>query len=273
MKITLAIGLGLLTTSIIAQAQDSTQPLWEAGLIGGFASTPSYPAASDRSTRAIVLPYLIYRGEVLRADRNGIGARVVHTNDVELDVGFAASLPSRSNDNAARTGMTDLGTLFEFGPRLKWTLARPTATSRVRLELPMRGVLEFNSGLNAQGLVVEPELIYETRDALAGWGFSASSSLVWGDRRLNNFFYGVAPTFSTALRPAYDAQAGLIASRLYLATSRHFGDDLRLFAYVRLESYAGAANQGSPLHLQSSGSSVGLALAWTLGRSEQRARN
>jgi outer membrane scaffolding protein for murein synthesis (MipA/OmpV family) len=143
----------------------------------------------------------------------------------------------------------------------------------VRVELPLRGVLEFNSGLNAQGLVFEPELIYETRDAVAGWGFSASSSLVWGDRRLNNFFYGVAQPYATAIRPVYDAQAGLIASRLSLSTSRHFGDDLRLFAFVRFESYAGAANQDSPLHLQSSGSSVGLALAWTLGRSERRAQN
>ncbi len=273
MKISLAIGLGLLSTSIIAQAQDPTPPLWEAGLLGGFASTPSYPAATDRATRAIVLPYLIYRGEVLRADRDGIGARVVHTDDVEFDIGFAASLPSRATDNAARIGMTDLGTLLEFGPRLKWTLARPSAASRLRVELPLRGVLEFNSGVNAQGVVFEPELIYETRDVAAGWGFSASGSLVWGDRRLNNFFYGVAPQFSTALRPTYEAQAGLIASRLSLSTSRHFGDDLRLFAFVRFESYAGAANQGSPLHLQSSGSSLGLALAWTLGRSEQRAQN
>ncbi len=273
MKISLVMGLAWLTTSTIAQAQDSTPPLWEAGLMGGFASTPSYPAASDRTTRAIALPYLIYRGEVLRADRDGIGARVVHTEDLEFDIGFAASLPSRATDNLARTGMTDLGTLLEFGPRLKWTWARPTATSRVRLELPLRGVLEFNSGLHGQGLVFEPELIYETRDIVAGWGFSASGSLVWGDRRLNNFFYGVSPQFATSLRPVYDAQAGLIASRLHLSTSRHFGDDLRLFAFVRLESYAGAANQDSPVHLQSSGSSVGLALAWTLGRSEQRARN
>lgn len=273
MKISLATALGLLSASVIAQAQPSNLPLWEAGLMGGFVSTPSYPAASDRATRAIVLPYLIYRGEVLRADRDGIGARVVHTNDVELDVGFAGSLPSRATDNAARAGMTDLGTLLEFGPRLKWTLARPTASSRVRVELPLRGVLEFNSGLNAQGLVFEPELIYETRDAVAGWGFSASGSLVWGDRRLNNFFYGVSPQFSTAVRPVYEAQAGLIASRLALSTSRHFGNDLRGFGFVRFESYAGGANQGSPLHLQSSGTSVGLALAWTLGRSEQRARN
>ncbi len=53
----------------------------------------------------MVLPYLIYRGEVLRADRDGIGARVVHTRDLELDLGFSASLPARSTDNADRTGM------------------------------------------------------------------------------------------------------------------------------------------------------------------------
>jgi hypothetical protein len=37
-----------------------------------------------------------------------------------------------------------------------------------------------------------------------------------------------------------------------------------------LESYAGAANQHSPLFLQTTGTAVGLGLIWTLGRSESR---
>jgi hypothetical protein len=56
-----------------------------------------------------------------------------------------------------------------------------------------------------------------------------------------------------------------------LSTSKDLNADVRVFGFVRLESYAGAANQRSPLHRQSSGASVGLALAWTLGRSERSA--
>ncbi len=81
----------------------------------------------------------------------------------------------------------------------------------------------------------------------------------------------MSPQFSTLSRAAYDAQAGLIASRLSLGSSRHVGPDLRLFGFVRFESYAGAANQASALHQHSGAASVGLAVAWTLGRSESRA--
>jgi outer membrane scaffolding protein for murein synthesis (MipA/OmpV family) len=272
MKLSFLTGTCLVAAALGAQAQETGLPLWEAGLLGGVATSPSYPAAADRTARALVLPYLVYRGEVLRADRSGFGARLAHTDNLEFDVGFAASLPARSTDTEARREMPDLGTLIEFGPRLKMTLARLGPASRVRLEVPLRTVLEFNNGLHGQGVVFEPELIYETRDVgVAGWSMSASGSVVVGDRKLNNYFYGVAPQFATSTRAAYEAQAGLIATRLALSTSKDLNADVRVFGFVRLESYAGAANQSSPLHRQSSGASVGLALAWTLGRSERRA--
>ncbi len=271
MKISFLTGAGLLAAALGAQAQETGLPLWEAGLLGGIATTPSYPAASDRTARALVLPFLVYRGEVLRADREGFGARLAHTDNLEFDIGFAASLPARSTDTEARRDMPDLGTLIEFGPRLKMTLARPGPGSRVRLEVPLRAVLEFNSGVHGQGVVFEPELIYETRDVGTGWSLSASGSLVVGERRLNNYFYGVAPQFATANRPVYEAQAGILATRLALSASRDLSADVRAFGFLRFESYAGSANQGSPLHQQSSGTSVGFALAWTLGRSERRA--
>ena len=55
----------------LAPTPDPALPLWEVGLFGGAASTPAYPGSEDRSTRALVLPMLIYRGKVLRADRSG----------------------------------------------------------------------------------------------------------------------------------------------------------------------------------------------------------
>ena len=273
MKISYIAGAALLTASLVSHAQENGLPLWEAGVFGGAASTPAYPGADSRTSRALVIPYLIYRGEVFRSDRGSIGARVFRTTDLELDVGFSGSLPANTKDTAARQGMSDLGTLIEFGPRIKWTLARPSPGNQLRLELPVRAVLEFNSGVNGQGIAFEPELVFDTRNIAGGWGLSASGSLVWGDRKLNNYFYGVTPPFASTSRPAFDAQSGLIATRLSLSTSKDITPDVRVFGFVRYESYSGSANLASPLHLASNGSSVGVGLAWTLGRSTQRASN
>lgn len=253
-------------------ASDNRLPLWEIGVFAGVVSTPAYPASVERSGLGAVLPVLIYRGEVLRAERGSVGARLVHTEDTEFDIGFAASLPASSNDIAARKDMPDLGTLIEFGPRLKTVLTRPSANSQVRLELPVRSVLEVQGGVRSQGWAAEPELIWETRAPGSAWRWSTSASLIWGDARLNRYFYSVPTEFATAARPAFEAQAGLIASRLSLSASRALTPDVRVFGFVRSESYAGSANTSSPLHLRSTGTSAGIGLNWTLGRSEARAR-
>jgi len=279
MKKCFVIGVGLLLVWHGAQAQteDKTQdkslPLWELGAAAGVASTPAYPASSDRTTRALVLPFGFYRGKVIRADRSGVSARMAHTDDYEFDVGFSGALPASSNDVAVRQNMPDLGTLVEFGPRLKVTLGRPTPGSRVRLVLPVRSVLEINSGVRGQGAAFEPELVYETREAAPGWGFSVSGSLVVGDSQLNQYFYGVPAAYATPTRPAYEARAGLISSRLGLTASTSINKDVRVMGFVRFESYQGSANASSPLYLQSSGTSAGLLLMWTLGRSEARAQD
>jgi outer membrane protein len=256
-----------------AQAQDQGLPLWELGVGAGVVSTPAYPASTERAHLALALPFFFYRGEVLRADRTSVGARLAHSSDYEFDVGFSASLPSSSSDIAVRSGMSDLGTLIEFGPRLKVALARPTPGSVVRLELPVRTVLEFNDGVHGQGVSFEPEVSVETTDFVPGWRVTASGSLVLGNRQLNNYFYGVSPAFATATRPAYDAQAGLLATRLGLIMSREQTPHLRVFGFLRYESYADSANRASPLFLRSNGTSAGVGLTWTLAYSERRAAN
>ena len=273
MKFSLFVGGVFFAAALTAQAQDRSLPLWEVGAFAGLASTPAYPGSAERSSRALVLPFLIYRGDVLRVDRSSFAARIVHADDYEVDVGFSGALPASSDDIAVRRGMPDLGTLLEFGPRLKMTLARPTQTSRIRLEVPLRAVMEFNNGVRTQGASFEPELAYEALDLSSGWRYSASGSLVFGDSQLNNYFYGVSPQFATATRPAYDAQAGLIATRLGLSTAKDISPDVRVFGFVRYELYDGAANRASPLFLQSNGTSVGVGLTWILSRSESHAAN
>lgn len=250
-----------------AWAQEA-QPLWEAGVAVFGVSTPAYPGASDRSSRLLPLPFVIYRGEVLRADQGGVGARLFNSDRLEFDVGFSGALPAHSRDVAARSGMPDLNTLIEFGPRLKILLAQPNAVSRLRLELPLRAVMEVLGGVRRQGTTFEPKLAYEWRALDPRWSHDVSLAAVWGDRRLARYFYEVAPQYATATRAAYTADSGLLLTRIGYAATYKWSNDVRLFGFVREESYRGAANADSPLMQRRSGASFGLGLTWTLGRSE-----
>ena len=268
--VTMAAALGFtLSATVPALAQE---PLWELGAVGGLAVTPAYPGSEDRSRRALLLPFFIYRGEVFRADQGGIGARLVKRERIEFDVGIAASLPAHSDDVAARAGMPDLGTLLEVGPRLKMTVAQLSPASRVRLDLPLRAVIEARDGLRAQGFTFEPKLVYELRGPQGAWSFDANVGMVIGDRKINRYFYEVRPAFASASRPAFDADPGLMLVRTGVSGSRMLNRDVRLFGFVRLESYAGAANRDSPLLKRDTGASAGVGFAWTLKRSAALAK-
>jgi outer membrane protein len=255
--------------SCAAGAQDL--PLWEVGVLGGTASTPAYPGADSRSTRSLVAPFGIYRGEVFRADRSGIGMRLFESDRVELDVGLAASLPADSDEVDARAGMSDLGTLLEFGPRIKVALARPSANGRLRLDIPLRAVIEARGGLRNQGFTFEPRLVYELAGPGEVWTMDANLGAVLGERKVNRYFYEVQPQFATAARPAYQAESGLMLLRAGLSGTRMINRDLRLFGFLRYESYASAANRDSPLMDRKTGASAGFGFAWTIKRSARMA--
>ena len=208
---------------------------------------------------------------MLRADQNGIGARLLDTDKAEFDIGFAAALPAHASDVDARRGMPDLGTLVEFGPRLKYKFADWGEAGRMRFELPLRTVIEARGGLRRQGWTTEPRLVWEKRGEAARWTMEAQLGAVFGDRRINRYFYDVQPQYATAARPAWAANGGLMLVRTGLFGTWRMNPDLRVFGFVRYESYAGSANRDSPLMRRSTGASAGIGFAWTLARSQARA--
>lgn len=265
------ITLGALALATSAQAQsESALPLWEVGAFGTVLSQQAYPGSSQNINRALALPYFIYRGQYFRADRGSLGVRAVKTEDMELDIGFSGAFGSNSKEVDARNGMPDLGTLVEFGPRIKWNLGAAPGNGRWRAELALRGVFDVTDDLKDKGVSLEPELIYE-RSSTAGWRYGTSVGLVFGDQRLNDTFYSVAPAYATAARPAYNAKDGLIMARWSLNVSRSLTPDLRIFGFARVASVDGAANTASPLVRQNIGSTLGFGLTYTFARSSTRA--
>ncbi len=245
------------------------RPLWEVGGVALGVSQQAYPGSDRQVRRAIALPYVIYRGRFLRADSEGVGLRAVKTPVYELDVSAAAAFGSRASDDPARQGMPNLGTLVEAGPRVKWHLGGSPSTGRWRLDLPVRGVFDLSDSLAYRGLVFQPALVWQRR--LGAWNTQLAGSLLFGDERLARTFYEVAPAYATAARPAYQAEAGLISTRLSASLSRDLSRDWTVFGFARIDSVAGAANRASPLVHRTTGATVGIGVSYTWLRSREPA--
>lgn len=258
---------GLLGLACTGAQAERGPPLWELGVAAGAVSQQAYPGADESVERRLLLPYAVYRGQRLRADDQGAGLRAVRGEGFELDVSFAGALSAGGRPLRAREGMARLGTRVEFGPVARWFLNGRSAGWT--FELPLRGVFDARDLRRHRGMSLEPELSLERRVS-GGWRWGLGLAALLGDGRLGASYYGVAPDEALPERPAYAARAGLIAWRLKGGLARQLTPDLRLFAFGRLDSVAGAANRDSPLVRRTTGASVGIGLSYVLQRSVAR---
>jgi outer membrane scaffolding protein for murein synthesis (MipA/OmpV family) len=114
-------------------------------------------------------------------------------------------------------------------------------------------------------------MVFETQASDQQWQADANLGVVFGNARLNQYFYEVAPQYATASRPAYEAKGGLMMTRLGVSLSQRLTPDWRIFGFTRYENYTHAANRESPLFRQNSGLSLGVGFTWTGYRSQARA--
>lgn len=275
MRSLLALSLSILAAASAAQQPPSSDPapppklpLWEAGFVGVAGHQQAYPGSKQHVNTGIVLPFLIYRGDWLRSEEGSVGVRALRSATTEVDVGLAGSFGSAPRDNDARRGMPRIGTLAELGPRVKWDLGPGFGGGRWRAALPLRLVLDVDHGLRDRGIAFEPDIGWGRRSS-SGWGYGVNLGLMVGSRRLAETFYEVAPRYVTPTRPAYEAKAGLISTRLGINAFRPLSPDWRFFVFARIDTVKGAANRSSPLVDQTTGASVGLGFAWTGWRSDQ----
>ncbi len=255
-----------------APAAAEELPLWELGVgVGGFA-LPDYRGADQGRGYVLPVPYVVYRGDFLKADRRGIRGELFDSERIELNISVAASLPVDSSRNAARAGMPDLRPSLELGPSLEFTLWRSRdGRSLLELRLPLRAAFTLESSPQGIGWVATPNLNLDLpgRGALAGWNFGLLAGPVYGSRRQHEYFYGVAPEFATPARPAYDAPGGYAGWQFLAAASRRFAG-FWVGAFVRADTLSGAAFEASPLLKRDTYVAAGAGIAWVLGVSRER---
>ena len=251
-----------------ARTASSGRPLWEIGGVALGVSQQAYPGSSRQVRRGLALPFAVYRGEFFRADSEGIGVRPVKTPLYEFDISAAGSFGSSASDDPVRRGMPNLGTLVEFGPRLKVNLGPAPLGGVWRVDLPLRGVLDLSHQLRYRGAVFQPGITWSRRPG-GGWLYGFGASMLFGDDQLARTFYEVEPRHATATRPVYAAHAGLMSTRLSAFAAKDITRDWTVFGFARTDSVAGAANRASPLVRETTGHSVGIGVSWTWWRSQR----
>ena len=254
-------------------ANGEDQPLWEAGLGFTILDFADYRGSDERSSFLLPAPYLIYRGDLLKIDRDRVRGLFFEYERVSLQLSVSGSVPVNSSDNAARQGMPDLDPTLEIGPSLEMRLYRSTNEDlTVDLRLPVRTVVatDLRHSHNV-GWVFAPLITVDLSGQFAGakWKTGLALGPLFGDKRYHNYFYGVAPEYATAQRSAYVAESGYAGGQVIGSLSRRY-QRMWVGAFVRWDSVSNAVFQASSLVRQDNTLTAGIAVVWRLRQSSQR---
>ncbi|MFT3735932.1 MAG: MipA/OmpV family protein [Rhodocyclaceae bacterium] len=251
-----------------------TAPKWELGIGPGFYSLPDYRGADHQTIGLVPIPYFYYRGDLLKADRNGLRGELYASDRLDLEFSFGGGLPVDSDKNEARRGMPDLDPYLEIGPQAIVRLfGKPQDTNRIDLSLPVRQIIsaEFggkHSALRGQGQVFTPTLTF-SHTPRNNWKFGAQIGAYFGSQKYHQYIYGVNSQYATSSRAAYQAKAGYGGWQVSTGLLRRFGK-LAVGAFVRTSSVNGAVFDDSPLVRRKYNYSAGFTLAWVFKESSER---
>lgn len=262
-----AIGAALLS---LQPALAAEKPLWEAGLGIGALRFPDYRGSDESQVYPVPVPYFVYRGDFLKADRDGMRGELFNRRYVEFSISLNATIPVNSDDNTARRGMPDLRSTVEIGPSLDLHLWR-SAGENVKLDLvlPIRAPITVESSPQSIGWVFSPRLNVDLQDiGQQGWDFGFGAGPIFADRKFHDYFYSVAPRFATERRVAYQADGGYSGAHVLTSLSKRF-PGYWIGAYLRYDALSGAVFEDSPLVRSHSYWSGGVGIAWMIGQSKR----
>jgi len=263
-----ACHLGLLATLslLVDSATAEEAPLWEVGAGAGAIAFPDYRGSDQSNVYPLPVPYLIYRGRYLQADREGLRGILMKQPRAEVNISVNATTPVDSDHNEARAGMPDLDAAVEIGPSLNlmlWKDASGRAT--VEFRLPVRGAVTLSADPQWIGWQVLPQVNVDFRPA-PRWNIGMLAGPIFTDARYSRYFYEVAPRYATRERPVFEAGSGYAGTQFLLSTSRRF-DKLWVGAFTRYDDLRGAAFAASPLMKQRHSWMSGVGFAWVFAQS------
>lgn len=272
----LALTLSAMQAAVAAEApapepadgQETSLPRWEWGAGIGGAWVRDYPGSRHSELYALPYPWFTWRSDRVELGREGGRGILYRTRSFAVDFTLAANPPSDAGDNPERAGMPELDAVLEpgFRARLRYLLD-DRGDWRLDLRLPVRMAYGVSDGLHTYsiGLHSEPSVSLDHRLA-PGWTWAVSAGLGFAEKGYADFYYGVAPVYATAIRPAYEADGGYagwqVGSRISWKR-----DKLSTGMFIRIENVAGASFADSPLVSTPWGTTIGGNVSWRFGQS------
>lgn len=249
-------------------AWSQERPLWEFGMGIATLNLPYYRGSATSKSYLFPYPYLIYRGDYLNVDRDGVRGWLYRGERLKFDLSLAGGVPVPSDQNGPRAGMPSLDPTVEFGPSLEYHLWRSQDRRyNAWVRMPLRAAFSVGHSIEHKGWVFAPYFEVSRHDfGPSGWMNSLAIGPLYANSSYHDYFYGVAPQYATVDRPAYDGRGGYSGSRITLISSKTF-DHLWLMAFVRFDTLNGAAFADSPLVERRHYHIAGVALTWVFSRS------
>jgi outer membrane scaffolding protein for murein synthesis (MipA/OmpV family) len=247
------------------------KPLWEVGMGVMSVQLPAYRGSVDSSSEVLPIPYLVYRGEYVKADKDGLRGVLFDSDQFEVNLSLAASPPVSSSKVAARHDMPDLSSTLELGSSVDVKLWQSAdSTTHLKLFVPMRAAFTVERQPRYVGWQFTPRINLDLENPLGlqGWTLGSVAGPVFGSREQHEYFYGVAPQYASAQRPAYDARGGYAGLQVLTAMWKRF-PSYWVGGFVRYDNVGGAVFENSPLVTQRAGFSGGFAISWVFGQSSR----
>ncbi|VUD40779.1 hypothetical protein TDB9533_00351 [Thalassocella blandensis] len=206
-----------------------------------------YRGSSETQLQAYPIPFLIYRGKIIKADRGGVRADFISNQQMELNFSVAGALNGKSDNNALREGMPELESAIEIGPSLNINLTGEDFSEGWQLRLPVRSVLTISrEGVHGIGYTFNPKFTYSSPGAIAGWRAKFNLGLFFATEHYHDYYYSVDSQYVTAERPYYQAEEGFSGYFAKTTLYRRYGEVIFGLS-LQYDNLTGVVFEDSPL--------------------------
>ena len=271
----LILGMVFHSNQIHAKPADQGKPLWEVGLYNIAARLPLYRGSGSDRWYVFPLPYLIYRGDVIQANREGVKGIFYKKGHIETDISVYGNPPVDSDDKS-RDEMPELDAIVEMGPSVKWHFIEQGLPDMFYLEAAVRGTgsVGFDRGMDMayQGLHGVLRLCYYNEELFLNRGFSFgfTAGVDWADDRFNGYFYDVPDRYRQPGREPFRSGGGYAGGSVMVSGQKRLTNSLWLGLFSRWENITGAVFEESPLVGKENNLSMGCTLIWEIAVSDEK---
>lgn len=260
------LALSLLLTNLSFSADETIDKKWELGVGLGSVYGPDYRGSDEYRSFTSVIPYVVYRGKVIRSDREGVRAQFFSSDDIDFSLSATAYISPNSDENKRRENMPSLGSTIELGPSLNIRLTGDNLRSGWQLQLPLRAVFAIGGSSNKMiGSVIQPQLVYQHK--FPSWNFRYRTSVMFGSNAYHDYYYSVDAQYATETRPEFNALSGYSGFINEIALSRELKIaelTTRIAFFVRNDNLANVTFNSSPLFVSENVWRSGAAFIWVI---------